>query len=688
MKTLIKLCILILGLMVVAGCQSNGVVAAPEPTATSAPSSGLSGTSWTLTTLDGDLPVQGSVITLDFGADGMASGTDGCNQYSMGFAQDGNSLTFASPGAATMMACQADIMRQASDYMDALAQTSTFSANARQLTLQDGNKILATFAATSQNLAGTSWQVTSYNNGREAVVSLLIGTDITLNFGEDGFVSGNSGCNDYAAGYSASNGEISVDMPASTMRLCDDPPGVMEQEAEFLAALASAATYSVQGSQLQMRTAADQLALIATRKVVIDLPEPPSAPETATGRATAPGGLNVRSGPGTNFPVIGVANFGDEGEIVGRSEDGRWWAVAIPSAPGGIGWVSVDFVVATNAENVPVIDSPAPPVIVPTAIPVATPTPVPAATATPAAQITFTADQTTIDQGQCTTIRWSAQNVQAVWINPSYNNFDQTPRPTTGSQQVCPASTTTYNMRVMLRDGSIVTQSVTITVRPPATPQAQISFWADSTTINQGQCTRLNWHVENVQGVWVYPQGQNFNNFPRVGNDSEQICPTSTTTYEMRVQLTDGSVIFRTVTINVNQTATATPVPAQPTATPQPANVLSGTQWNVMQYNDGNSIQGLLPDTFASADFGADGQITGSASCNRYSGTYSVSSNSLTISPLGIGMTMCASPEGIMEQEAAIVNALQSAATFRIEGSTLNIFNSAGQTAITLSRAN
>jgi heat shock protein HslJ/uncharacterized protein YraI len=686
MKTLIKLCILILGLMIMAGCQGNGVSAAPEPTATPAPSSGLSGTSWNLTTLNGDLPIQGSAITLNFGADGIASGTDGCNQYSMGFAQDGNSLTFAQPGASTMMACQADIMQQASAYMLALATTTTFSANARQLTLQDGGQILATFAASSQNLSGTSWHVTSYNNGQEAVVSLIVGTDITLNFGDDGSVSGNSGCNDFAAGYSASNGEISINMPASTMRFCADPPGVMEQETEFLAALTSAATYSVQGNQLQMRTADDQLALFATRQIVIDLPEPPVEPATPTGRATAPRGLNVRSGPGTNFPVLGVANYGDEGEIVGRSADGQWWAVAIPAAPNGVGWVSADFVVATNVENVPVLESPAPPVVVPTVVPVATPTPVPAATATPVAQITFTADQTTIDQGQCTTIRWSAQNVEAVWINPSNNMFDQTPRPTNGSMQVCPASTTTYVMRVMQRDGSIVSREVTITVRPAATPEAQISFWADSTNINQGQCTRLNWHVENVQGVWVYPQGQNFNNFPRVGIDSEQVCPNSTTTYEMRVLQRDGSVVFRTVTINVNQTATATPVP--PTATPLPSNPLAGTNWNVTQYNDGNAIHVLIADTFASADFGSNGQVNGNGGCNRFSGGYTVSGSSLSMPLLSIGMSMCADPDGIMEQEAAIILALQSAATFRIEGNTLNIFNGAGQTAVILSRAN
>ena len=84
--------------------------------------------------------------------------------------------------------------------------------------------------------------------------------------------------------------------------------------------------------------------------------------------------LNIRSGPGTNFPVIGAARQGDTGTIVGRSQDGPWWVVDAPSLPGGMGWVSADFVTATNAENVPVIASPPTPVPTPTRVP---PTPAP-----------------------------------------------------------------------------------------------------------------------------------------------------------------------------------------------------------------------------------------------------------------------------------------------------------------------
>ena len=72
--------------------------------------------------------------------------------------------------------------------------------------------------------------------------------------------------------------------------------------------------------------------------------------------------------------------------------------------------------------------------------------------------------------------------------------------------------------------------------QPQATPQAQIRFWADRTTITQGECTTLRWQVYNVRGVWVYPVGQNFRDFPVNGEGSRQVCPSTTTTYEMRVR--------------------------------------------------------------------------------------------------------------------------------------------------------
>ncbi|MFN2203110.1 MAG: SH3 domain-containing protein [Caldilineaceae bacterium] len=88
----------------------------------------------------------------------------------------------------------------------------------------------------------------------------------------------------------------------------------------------------------------------------VDLPQ--AAEGAATGVIVAEEGVNVRTGPGTDYPIIGIAPPGTEGEIVGVSADGRWWVAAVAQGPDGQGWVSTAYVEATNADDVPVIPAP------------------------------------------------------------------------------------------------------------------------------------------------------------------------------------------------------------------------------------------------------------------------------------------------------------------------------------------
>lgn len=570
--------------------------AAPVAPAAIATGPALAGTAWVLTSLNGSPALEGATVTLQFGADGTASGTDGCNRYSTTFTEDGASLTFA-PAASTMMMCPEPpgVMEQAAAFAAALAATTNFSVNQSQLALLAGNQIVATFTADVQSLAGSDWNVTMYNNGREAVVGVIEGTELTVLFGDNGELSGSAGCNQFIGGYTVSGNTIQIGQLGSTMRFCAEPEGTMEQEQAFLAALQSAATFRIEGDNLELRTAGDAIAVMATRRVEVDLPAPAPEPATPTGRVVGTQALNVRSGPGTVFPVIGVARLGDEGQIVGRSADGRWWAVSVPSAPGGVGWVSADFVLATNAESVPVMQGPPPPPPTPTPLPRPTATPVPPAQPTP-------------------------------------------------------------------------------------TPSAQINFTADRTTIMQGECATLSWSVQNVQAVWVYPLGANYAAFPRTGVGSEVVCPATTTTYEMRVRLRDGTTQFRQVTITVNAAApTATPAP--------PANPLAGTRWNVVNYNDGSAIVTLVPGTSITMDFGAGGPITGNAGCNSFSAGYSVNGSAISITPPSSTQQFCESPAGVMDQEARFLASLPSAASFRIDGSQLEIQNGAGQIVLVATRA-
>jgi len=108
-------------------------------------------------------------------------------------------------------------------------------------------------AGSGSGLAGTSWVVTGYDDGSQNVSDVLAGTTLTANFGQDGTMTGNSGCNDYNGPYKITGSQIGIGPLSSTRKACSDPAGVMEQEAQYLAALANAEVFAVDGNTLELR---------------------------------------------------------------------------------------------------------------------------------------------------------------------------------------------------------------------------------------------------------------------------------------------------------------------------------------------------------------------------------------------------------------------------------------------------
>ncbi len=90
----------------------------------------------------------------------------------------------------------------------------------------------------------------------------------------------------------------------------------------------------------------------------VDLPDPQTDEPTAV--VTAPDGIFVRSGPGTEYADIAVAATGETGTITGVSEDGQWWVIEVPVsvAADGQGWISAAWVDASNTAGVPVVAAP------------------------------------------------------------------------------------------------------------------------------------------------------------------------------------------------------------------------------------------------------------------------------------------------------------------------------------------
>jgi heat shock protein HslJ len=98
---------------------------------------------------------------------------------------------------------------------------------------------------------------------------------------------------------------------------------------------------------------------------------------------------------------------------------------------------------------------------------------------------------------------------------------------------------------------------------------------------------------------------------------------------------------------------------------------LEGTTWQALAYNNGRgALQSPAADTSITAVFGEDGSLSGNASVNQYSTTYSTSGETMSISG-AIATTKMAGPPEATEQEAAYLAALPLTATYTIEGDEL-----------------
>ena len=215
----------------------------------------LTGQVWRLTALLGQPLVSGTGISAQFTNDGKVSGSAGCNQYTGKYSTSGSSINFDPSIMSTAMACEQAVMDQEQVYLKMLVEVKTYEVKGDQLVFFGAdNKMLAAYKAETQDLAGTDWNVIGYNNGNEAVVGVIIDTTLTASFSKDGNLSGNSGCNNYNGTYTVNGNQITIGPLASTRMLCNDPSGVMDQEAQYLAALQTATTYQIDNDVLVLRT--------------------------------------------------------------------------------------------------------------------------------------------------------------------------------------------------------------------------------------------------------------------------------------------------------------------------------------------------------------------------------------------------------------------------------------------------
>jgi heat shock protein HslJ len=148
-------------------------------------------------------------------------------------------------------------------FLGALSGTHRVSIAGHRLTLTPASGSPLVFQAEPPpTLEGVEWKVTGFNNGRQAVVSAITGTTLTMTF-ENGMVRGSSGCNTFRAPYTTEGNRLTIGAAATTRKMCP-AEGVMEQEQKFLAALKTAKVWTIESGRLDVHRADGQRVLNAS----------------------------------------------------------------------------------------------------------------------------------------------------------------------------------------------------------------------------------------------------------------------------------------------------------------------------------------------------------------------------------------------------------------------------------------
>ena len=114
---------------------------------------------------------------------------------------------------------------------------------------------------------------------------------------------------------------------------------------------------------------------------------------------------------------------------------------------------------------------------------------------------------------------------------------------------------------------------------------------------------------------------------------------------------------------------------------------VAGPRWDVLEGHLLLRRQGARRrprDTHLTAKFGRDGTVSGFSGCNHYSATFTAKGQRISLGPIASTEMACLEPAGAMAQEAAYTAALESAATYQIENSRLELRNAKGATVVSL----
>jgi hypothetical protein len=107
------------------------------------------------------------------------------------------------------------------------------------------------------------------------------------------------------------------------------------------------------------RTPAAPIPTATNTRVVTEIetqlnPTTPTPASIQKGKLVAPGTVNMRAGPGTNYEIIGQLNANVTMPVIGRNPEGSWWQIELNDNRQA--WIAGNVVQVSNVEQVSIKD--------------------------------------------------------------------------------------------------------------------------------------------------------------------------------------------------------------------------------------------------------------------------------------------------------------------------------------------
>ena len=264
------------------------------------PTTSLTGTTWEWVSVIDPMGQTASAdptrYTILFNEDGTANITADCNVVVAQYTTDGSTLMIT-PGPSTLVACEPGSQDQL--FLSSLSSAASYTVEDGELFIEmdaEAGTVLFRAAGTAAGaegtglapapaLVGTTWQW-SESAMANTVTAISDPTRYAITFNEDGTLGITADCNSVGGSYVAGeDGTLTLTLGASTLMACPED----SQATEFLAGLATAATYSFDGADLVIGQAAEAGSLRFQSATAVEAPGEGGTTETTPVEMTLTG---------------------------------------------------------------------------------------------------------------------------------------------------------------------------------------------------------------------------------------------------------------------------------------------------------------------------------------------------------------------------------------------------------------